>query len=898
MATTKKTKKIVKKTKSRAPVRTKSTQKPAIKAKAITSKATPVATPAWRRIFETKGFARVYVGFALLVLLGTTLLWSLLGAHIQAGNADQLINSYLFEHAATFHGATLPGQHTFLFKWPLFLAIKLAGFSTAAFTVATVATVLATVFLFVWVLYRIERRPLVFGTICIALACALLLVPTQPYPGGLLPVNMAMLTTRNLEYILYIVGLVLFIRAPRIRSLQFWSAVVVMGLLIASDKLFLAVGVGAAIVSLFVYAIARRTDLVSFSANWLLGELVAAAGAMSIVWGISASGLAHIAGQSATGPYSVVQNSHGIVLGAIYAVLGVLTNLGANPAFDAQTLRAIPHQAMLHLGGWGGVGFVANLGTVIIGLFASVRLLCSSLRHNKRALVETDAPSKLSIMMVWTTLVAVAVFVLSNHYFAADARYLAVGLFAVFICLATAARKLQWPAVKFVVLGLVITIALGLGVMATIGTYRDEKVALRAVNERDTLVAKVLAQHKVHVLIGDYWRVIPSRLVSNNALHVMPLATCSQARQVLSSQAWQPDIGKYGFAYLISFDQKLTDYPKCSLQGIIAAYGRPNASSLVAGTLAQPKELLLFYDHGLQQASPKVASAPAKPLATILPIGLGDLTNTSCVVPSVMNIVAHQDDDLLFMNPDILHDIKADHCVRSIYVTAGDAGSGSFYWLNREQAVEAAYAKMLGVGNDIWVRRIVRLTEGQYVTVANPRGNTRVSLIFMNLPDGNLKGEGFPSSNFASLVRLESGRIKGMRTVDGQSSYTSDQLIDGLTDLMHVYQPAAIRTQSNYSGGPFPDHSDHQAVGRYTKKAYEQYETQQLAGQVTIPIKYYIGYPIHGMAENVGDGELAEKTAIFAAYGQYDDAICVEIHPCKFASVFRAYLARQYEYSE
>ena len=43
-----------------------------------------------------------------------------------------------------------------------------------------------------------------------------------------------------------------------------------------------------------------------------------------------------------------------------------------------------------------------------------------------------------------------------------------------------------------------------------------------------------------------------------------------------------------------------------------------------------------------------------------------------------MQIVAHEDDDLLFMNPDLEHAIDAGSCVRTIYVTAGDAGTHTF----------------------------------------------------------------------------------------------------------------------------------------------------------------------------------------------------------------------------
>jgi LmbE family N-acetylglucosaminyl deacetylase len=862
---------------------------PATKAVPLLSPGRTFAQRFWDFVGSTT-FAKLYVVFALVVLLATTLLWAILGARLQSGNADQLVNSYLFEHASTFKDATLPGQHSFLLKWPLFLIIKLAGFSAGAFVAVTVAAVLATVFLLVWVVHRIERRPLVFGTICLALASALLLVPAQPYAGALLPVNMAMLATRNLEYILYIAALVLFLRAPSVKSGKFWLAVAAMSVLIASDKLFLTIGIGAALLALFAYTLARRWDLASFSVNWLLGQLAAGIGSIAILWFINAGNITNIAGQSSAGPYGFIHSAHGFILGGAYAFLGFLSNIGANPAFDAHTLRELPHQALLHLQSFGLLPFVVNLLVVAAGVYAAVQLVRHSLARNPDA-TETDAPSKLSIMMIGTTLAACAVFVASNHYYAVDARYLTIGLFTIFICLATMTRKISWRPRRIVAAGAVVTVALALGAVVAVHTYLDERNALSTVNARDTLVAKALAQRRVKLLVGDYWRVIPSRLASNNTLHVTPLSNCTQVRDVLSSKAWQPELRTHGFAYLLSFDQKLTDYPNCTLKQVIDAYGRPNASSLIAGTLSNPKELLLFYDHGSLHSAPKVAVSQGP--STVLPIPLEELPNTSCVVPSSLNIVAHEDDDLLFMNPDIDHALKAGHCVRTVYITAGDAGSGSFYWIGRQQGSEAAYAGMLGAA-DLWVQRIVKLPSGQFITVANPRGNSRVSLIFMNLPDGNLKGEGFSSSSHEGLARLESGQIKTMRTVDKQSTYTSAQLTAALTDIMHIYQPAEIRTQSNFVSNTYPDHSDHMAVGRYAQNAYRQYEMQQFDGRVTIPIKYYLGYPIHQMPQNVSGTDLAEKTAAFAAYTQFDGAVCITAHPCRFAAVFEAYLARQY----
>ena len=866
------------------------------KKKITATKRGPKKTPVkgWKRVLETPAFANWYAVAAIIVLLATTLFWAISSASLQLGNADQLVNPYLFANSATFHGALFPAAHSFLLKWPVFFLIKLFGFSGAAFTGFSVGLVVATIAGLVLVMYRIERRPLVFGTLCLALASALLLVPAQPYAGGILPVNMAMIATRNLEYVFYIASLVLLIRSPKLKSRGFWLGIALMGLLVASDRLFLALSIGGALLALVAYALRGGWSLASLSANWLVGSAVAGAGAAGILWLLQAAKATHIVGQSSgANPYALVHGFHDAALGVIYAALGLLTNFGANPAYDATIVRHIPHQTWARLTGLGGPGFLVNAIILAFGLFAVWHVTQASLRPNKGRAGKLDDAAKLSVMLVWSTLAAAGVFVATSHYYAVDARYLSIALFAVFVSAAAFARRHKWRPETIVLTGAVILIGIIFGLLAAGRSYSNDRNAMATINERDKLIAQVLARHPVRALVGDYWRVVPIKFVSGSKLNIVPLSNCTEPLGSLTTQSWRPDLNKYGFAYLLSLDPGLTNYPKCALKQVVIAYGRPNASVVIAGTLSQPRELLLFYDHGANKSAPKTPPLPQGP-ATVVPVSLDQLPNTSCAGPTIMNIVAHQDDDLLFMSPDLLHDLKAGHCVRTVYMTAGDAGAGRFYWLNREQGSEAAYSNMIG-GKDLWIQRILRLANNEFVTVANPRNNSKVSLVFMHLPDGNVKGEGFSASHYESLARLEAKKISLLHGVDGQSVYSSAQLVNALGSLMSVYQPSEIRTQANFVSRTYPDHSDHMAVGRYTQQAYDQYEKQQYEGLVTIPLQFYIGYPVHQMAANVSDGDLQAKEAALLAYAGFDGGVCHNIQQCRQISTYSAYLARQYK---
>src|SRR5882672_11038931 len=174
----------------------------------------------WRRALYSARGRQVYVWGALAVLLLSTLGWALASARVQQGNADQLVDGFLFEDGRTFHQALFPATHTLLFKWPLFWSLRWFHFSLGAYSALTAFTALATVGAFAYLLYRIERRPLVFGTVCLALASVLALVPAQVLGGVTAPLNMAMLTGRNLEYVVYVGALVLQARTKRFRGWQ------------------------------------------------------------------------------------------------------------------------------------------------------------------------------------------------------------------------------------------------------------------------------------------------------------------------------------------------------------------------------------------------------------------------------------------------------------------------------------------------------------------------------------------------------------------------------------------------------------------------------------------------------------------------------------------------------
>jgi LmbE family N-acetylglucosaminyl deacetylase len=248
---------------------------------------------------------------------------------------------------------------------------------------------------------------------------------------------------------------------------------------------------------------------------------------------------------------------------------------------------------------------------------------------------------------------------------------------------------------------------------------------------------------------------------------------------------------------------------------------------------------------------------------------------------SVMAVVAHEDDSLLFLSPDLLHDIQSGGCVTTVYLTAGDSGYGAPYWQTREAGVAAAYANMAGVA-DNWSQGVTSAA-GHSVVTYTLQGAPNIKELFLRLPDGNFDGSGFASNNHESLLKLWTGVIGTIHPVDGSPGYTAQDLVNTLTSLMNTFQPSIIRTQdyAGYVGDA--DHSDHHVTAYFTRAASQRYTTPHtLTG--------YLGYGGQYQPQNVFGADLTAKQNAFYAYAQVTGAC----NPPCAVNGYDVMLGRQY----
>ena len=247
-------------------------------------------------------------------------------------------------------------------------------------------------------------------------------------------------------------------------------------------------------------------------------------------------------------------------------------------------------------------------------------------------------------------------------------------------------------------------------------------------------------------------------------------------------------------------------------------------------------------------------------------------------------MVAHEDDSILFQDPEISREIAAGRCVQTVFVTAGDAGDGSSYWLAREAGARAAYAELMSVP-DSWTQTDAGVA-GHPIPVFVSTAQPGVSLAFMRLPDGNENGAGYSSTGNRSLEKLWRGSVSSLSAVDGSSTYARSDLISVLGTLLSSAGADRVVTQDFVGTFGDGDHSDHHATAYFTRSASRQYAAPHL-------LVAFQDYGIANLPANLPSSESTAKENTFFAYAPDDVHVCQTESACQ-TTPYSAWWQREY----
>ncbi|CAG6391457.1 GlcNAc-PI de-N-acetylase [Actinacidiphila cocklensis] len=275
-----------------------------------------------------------------------------------------------------------------------------------------------------------------------------------------------------------------------------------------------------------------------------------------------------------------------------------------------------------------------------------------------------------------------------------------------------------------------------------------------------------------------------------------------------------------------------------------------------------------------------------------------------------MQVLAHPDDDLFFMNPDTLHDIQAGTPVVSVYVTAGESvgwntppggshkhhhADTAAYSAARHQGLRQAYATMLGLPHFTrWHSEVLGLPGGLHAQIDTLTNGARsASLVFLQVSMHELTQSASvqmlwdkPGTTLPYLPALDSPSPS-----NASATYTHDKLVDVLVELLKRYTPTHVRTldpdpdiqihdKKHPKGSDqvgYSDHRDHTPVALFAWKALSRWADSGARGFTTTA---YRGYYNQRWPFNLPPATVALKARFLLQYGGDPDWACGDPGGC------------------
>lgn len=203
-----------------------------------------------------------------------------------------------------------------------------------------------------------------------------------------------------------------------------------------------------------------------------------------------------------------------------------------------------------------------------------------------------------------------------------------------------------------------------------------------------------------------------------------------------------------------------------------------------------------------------------------------------------LNIVAHPDDDLLFLAPDIADDLQQGGVAHILYLTYGDDGRDREYIEKRISGIWNAYLQ------------IGELHE-------------KVQLIYFDVKSNSFRN----GDVYGDLYRLWQDELYMTRGAYN-TPHVKNMLLTALRDQIERTSCDLIRIQDPFAepaidhDEPHLDHLDHIYSAKFALEAAKQFPH--------ISVWSYMGYPIRSQEPNLTPEQIELKTKMWRVYQQYD----------------------------
>ncbi|SCL22373.1 GlcNAc-PI de-N-acetylase [Micromonospora rhizosphaerae] len=271
--------------------------------------------------------------------------------------------------------------------------------------------------------------------------------------------------------------------------------------------------------------------------------------------------------------------------------------------------------------------------------------------------------------------------------------------------------------------------------------------------------------------------------------------------------------------------------------------------------------------------------------------------------PRSMAVMAHQDDDLYFLNPLLVSQLHSSEEHLTVCLTAGEGDGRNAPGGTREHAaapvdfeafaaarfngLRCAYADMvLGDRDAKWRREVTTLAGGAEADVSVLVDAPHVRLVALNLwcapPPDAAPGSG-------PLTRLWTGEATSTPTmvplgspVTGTHSYSRDSLVESLVELMRRFEPTLLwtmdpdpdlqvhdRANPRYADtGDYSDHIFHTITGLFAHEAAARWFAE--GGGRRTSVEAFRGYYVRRWPSNLSPEARARKQRYKDVYGWAD----------------------------
>jgi LmbE family N-acetylglucosaminyl deacetylase len=242
-----------------------------------------------------------------------------------------------------------------------------------------------------------------------------------------------------------------------------------------------------------------------------------------------------------------------------------------------------------------------------------------------------------------------------------------------------------------------------------------------------------------------------------------------------------------------------------------------------------------------------------------------------------MEIVAHPDDSLLFMNPDLHSEIASGVNVMTVVLTSAEGRAGikdghdpAEYVAARHLGLQASYAAMAGVPNS-WGTSTLHI-DGASLLLRTLTAQPHVRLVYLSLPDGLDPRSNLRLRSLTQLYADTSNRKCAWTTLSELPPfcYTHRDVVNVLAGLMRQFPEPVVLAQDPYPDARYwGDHPDHVAAARFADAAV------RASGNRTVQVNYR-DYNVSFTPVNLGGIPLLNKQQVFQLYAGYDYRVHID----------------------